>query len=433
MTPILQNRVFSRSDCFTQMPNISKIKALIAKGIRIPNPESIEIGPDLDIDRISGEGVLIHSGCKIFGCSTLLLQGTELGKEGPVTVENCQVGPHVHLKSGFFKDSVFLEGASLGFGSHVREGTILEEQASTAHTVALKQTILFPYVTLGSLINFCDCLMSGGTSRREHSEVGSAFIHFNYTPNQDKATPSLIGDVPRGVMLNQRPIFLGGQGGIVGPCRLEFGTITAAGTIYRKDQLKPNRLVYERGGPGGNIPYYPGMYRTIKRIVQNNLIYIANLMALMQWYQHVRLQFVSSKFPEELLSGMKEKLQMAIDERIMRLEAFSQKMPDSINAYKEIVGEASSPLIIQKKEIHDNFLQLKELLINVQGYEGDEKMRVDFLERIVFRIQSTGRNYIAVVKGLKLQEAETGSRWLQGIVDHVVASVFEVIPSFANE
>jgi len=30
----------------------------------------------------------------------------------------------------------------------------------------------------------------------------------------------LFGDVPRGVMLNQPPIFLGGQGGAVGPIRV---------------------------------------------------------------------------------------------------------------------------------------------------------------------------------------------------------------------
>jgi UDP-N-acetylglucosamine/UDP-N-acetylgalactosamine diphosphorylase len=42
----------------------------------------------------------------------------------------------------------------MGLGAQVREACILEEQASAAHCVGLKQTILFPFVTLGSLINF---------------------------------------------------------------------------------------------------------------------------------------------------------------------------------------------------------------------------------------------------------------------------------------
>ena len=89
----------------------------------------------------------------------------------------------------------------MGLGAQVRETCILEEEASGAHCAGIKQTILLPFVTLGSLINFCDCLMAGGTSRQNHSEVGSSYIHFNFTPDGDKTTPSLIGDVPRGVML----------------------------------------------------------------------------------------------------------------------------------------------------------------------------------------------------------------------------------------
>lgn len=76
----------------------------------------------------------------------------------------------------------------MGSGAHVRGGTILEEEANGAHTVGLKQTILMPFVTLGSLINFCDVLLAGGTSRTNHSEVGSSYIHFNFTPDGDKTT-----------------------------------------------------------------------------------------------------------------------------------------------------------------------------------------------------------------------------------------------------
>ena len=244
--------------------NTSKIEKLLKKGVKIPNPQCVEIGAEVDVDRISGDGVVIYSGCKIFGRSTLILQGVKLGYEGPATIENCQIGPEVNLKGGFFKQAVFLKKASAGSGSHFREGTILEEEANTAHNVGLKQTILFPFVTLGSLINFGDCCMSGGTSRQDHSEVGSSYIHFNYTPHQDKATPSLIGDVPHGVMLNQRPIFLGGQGGLVGPCRLAFGTTIAAGSICRNDVLEPGRLIFEGNVKSGSVPFIPNIYQNIK-------------------------------------------------------------------------------------------------------------------------------------------------------------------------
>ena len=86
-----------------------KIEKLIHKGVKIPNPQGVEIGPEINIDRISGDGVVVHAGCKLYGSSTLILRGTTLGYEGPVTIENCQVGPQAELKAGFFRNAVFLK------------------------------------------------------------------------------------------------------------------------------------------------------------------------------------------------------------------------------------------------------------------------------------------------------------------------------------
>ena len=293
----------------------------------------------------------------------------------------------------------------MGSGAHVRDATILEEQASGAHTVGLKQTILLPFVTLGSLINFCDCLMSGGTSRRDHSEVGSSYIHFNYTPNQDKATASLIGDVPRGVMLNQRPIFLGGQGGLVGPCRLAFGTVTAAGSICRKDELRPNRLIVETVKRSVNIPFSPGRYAGVKRILTNNLVYVANLAALLQWYGHVRSRFVSTDFPDFLLAGLQEKVQMGIAERCRRLRVLIRNTA-------------------AQKENHDNRLSEELHRIasdprNLLVYSGNRDLRDQFIGTIDKGIERFGRDYIEVIKNLAPPDAEKGTLWLQGIVDEI--------------
>ena len=411
-----------------------KIEKLMQKGVKIPNPQSVEIGSEVNIDQISGEGVVIYSGCKIFGSSTLILKEAKLGYEGPATIDNCQIGPKVELKSGFFRDAVFLEKASLGSGANVREGTIMEEESRAAHSVGLKQTILFPFVTLGSLINFCDCLMSGGTSRKDHSEVGSSYIHFNYTPNQDKATPSLIGDVPRGVMLNQKPIFLGGQGGLVGPCRLEFGTITAAGTICRKDQLQPGHLIFEGIKKSGNIPFTFGLYPGIKKIVFNNIVYIGNLMALRQWYNHVRSQFISDDFPEPLLNALKEKLSMAVDERIGRLKTLSQKMPASVKVYQKFAEENASPQILkQKNELYNKWTEMEDHFSSFKNIEVEENMKDMFLETIRLGITNNGKNYISVITELKNEDKKYGTQWLQSIVDRIVDGVLKLIPSFGNK
>ena len=411
------------------MKNLNnKIIHLIEKGVRIPNPESVDIGDEVDTENISGNGVTIYTGCKIFGSSTLILQGSDIGHEGPVTIENCQIGPEVKLKGGFFKQAVFLNNVSMGIGSHVREGTILEEQASVAHTVALKQAILFPFVTLGSLINFCDCFMSGGTDRKNHSEVGSSYIHFNYTPNQDKATASLIGDVSNGVMLNQNPIFLGGQGGLIGPCRLTYGTTIAAGTINRKDELNSGRLIFGGAGKGGSVPFTPGVYRSEKRIVINNIIYIANLMALLQWYSHVRSMFISKDFPQPLLNGLKEKLNMAIEERVKRLGELCLKTPNP-----DIAKETSERLMCQKNELRDRWPKMEEAFKTHKNKEGDLGIRDLFLETINRGIKMSGKDYIPAIKGLSVENANQGTRWLQGIVDDITAQLIEIIPSFSEK
>jgi UDP-N-acetylglucosamine/UDP-N-acetylgalactosamine diphosphorylase len=350
--------------------SISKIQTLLEKGVKIPNPKSVEIGPEVDTDRISGDDVVIHAGCKLYGSSTLILRGTKLGYEGPVTIENCQIGPQVDL-------------------------------------------------------------MSGGTSRKNHSEVGSSYIHFNYTPNQDKATPSLIGDVPRGVMLNQRPIFLGGQGGLVGPCRLEFGTVIAAGSIFRKDELRPERLLIGNMAKGGSMPFTPGVYYNIKRITVNNIIYIANLVALDHWYTHVRYQFISDDFPEPLFVGLKEKLDMAIDERIYRLKALSRKISDSVTAYQLHAKDKESHLVVQQKnELYQRRTELEENFKSQRYAEENTESRDVFLEKLDLGIKTSGKAYISVIKGLSIEDTKAGTAWLQGIVDHITAGALKIIPSF---
>jgi UDP-N-acetylglucosamine/UDP-N-acetylgalactosamine diphosphorylase len=325
-----------------------------------------------------------------------------------VTVENCLIGPGVELKGGFFKDSVFLAGVCCGSGSHVREGTILEEHASIAHSVGLKQTILFPFVTLGSLINFCDCLMAGGTDFKNHSEVGSSYIHFNFTPNQDKATPSLIGDVPGGVMLNQRPIFLGGQGGMVGPVRLNFGTTVAAGTILRRDELRPGRLIFGGAGKGGNIEHRPGRYSGPSRIIQNNLFYIANLLALKQWYREVRSLFVAEAFSEALWKGLLSNIQSAMAERLRRLKEFASKM------------EAGGDSTLVKA-----WPLVEESLLSRAEQAGNRQLREAFLEKMNAAITRTGKHYITAVKALGTEDTAQGTAWLQGIVGDAVAEALK--------
>ena len=411
-----------------------KTRLLMEKGVHMPNPLTVDIGEEVDIDRISGDHVVIYAGCKIYGKKTLIMSGSKLGYEGPVTIDDCQMGPDVELKGGFFRKSAFLQKANMGYGAQVRDACILEEEANGAHAVGLKHTVLFPFVTLGSLINFCDCLMAGGTSRRNHSEVGSSYIHFNYTPNQDKATASLIGDVPRGVMLNQSPIFLGGQGGLAGPAQLGYGTVIAAGVVYRADCPEGSKLLTDGGLKRADSVFYPGLYWHVARRALNNINYVANLIALRQWYLGVRSQFFQEDFmSRQLYEGAVEKLDLAIDERINRLKALAHKMPQSAELYQRIMkGKDPQGLVTQKKELFNKWQEIEDILLSSREKMDEGSDRDAFLEAVAQGREEKGNDYVKVIQGLDKKWSAKGTEWLQGIVDTINEGVLEKLPSFKN-
>ncbi len=306
---------------------LEKVAKLIDRGVRIPNPLTIDIDEAVDIDNISSDGVVIGPGCRIRGRRTVISAGCILGDEAPMTIQDCQLGTEVKLKGGFAQDAVFLDGASMGSGAHVRGGTILEEEANGAHTVGLKQTILMPFVTLGSLINFCDVLLAGGTSRTNHSEVGSSYIHFNFTPDGDKTTASLFGDVPRGVLLDRHPIFLGGQGGAVGPVATGFGTVVGAGSILRDDVPEDDQLVLPAPPATRQRPVAPNSYSKLNRIIAHNVSYLGNLSALEAWYRQIRRLFMSRDRLSGLVwQGALDNLVSARKERVKRLKSLIGKV-----------------------------------------------------------------------------------------------------------
>lgn len=401
-----------------------KVRRLLQKGVDIPNPLSLDVGEEVNIDQISAEGVRIYPGCRIYGEKTVISAGCRLGYEAPVTMENCQIGAKVELKGGFFSQSVFLERASMGLGAHVREGCIIEEEANGAHGVGLKQTILFPFVTLGSLINFCDCLMAGGTSRQNHSEVGSSYIHFNFTPDADKTTPSLIGDVPRGVMLNQPPIFLGGQGGIVGPVRLGYGNVVAAGSILRKDYPQNNKLIFAPAPAGGVRDFVPATYPNMMRIVENNILYLANLAALEAWYTQVRKDFFdAAEFGPLLYAGVMDQLALARKERLKRLMAMAQKAvaPVSNEGKRKPVGSRQS-FYEQMESIEGVFSG------NVQS-DAMQSSRDAFFEDFQRVAGSDRTHYIETIQHLPPEVSSKGVEWLKSLVDDLCERTATAVPS----
>lgn len=401
-----------------------KVLRLMKKGVDIPNPLSIDVGEEVDPERISGVGVRIDPGCRVYGADTVIARGARIGREGPVTIENCQLGPGVELRGGYAREATFLDRAAAGLGAQIREGCLLEEQASVAHCVGLKQTILFPFVTLGSLINFCDCLMAGGTSRQNHSEVGSSYIHFNFTPDGEKTTASLIGDVPRGVMLNQPPIFLGGQGGMVGPLYVAYGTVVAAGSILRRDVLEEDKLVVAPTPRSGTIDFVPRVYSGVTRVVEKNLRYLAHLVALEQWYEHVRRPFFEQEeLGESVYAGARNRIRTARNERIKRLRAMSSHM---VEALEEKGADDRSATV--KRMFHERLDEVAAIF-DGKGTAAGLELRDAFLEGLFASGTIRAGAYVGTIQDLPVETSVRGTKWLEQVVRDRCTEAASLVPS----
>ncbi len=395
-----------------------RVRDLLARGVRMPHPASVYIGDDVDPGRVAAE-VTLHAGCRLTGAHTALGRGCVLGAEAPMTVDDCQLGAGVELRGGYASGAVFLEGAQVASGAHIRPGTLLEEEASAAHTAGFKQTILMPFVTTGSLINFCDCLMAGGTSRKNHSEVGSSYIHFNFTPHQDKATASLIGDVPRGVMLDQPPIFLGGQGGLVGPARIGYGCVIPAGVVWRRDALEDHQLLYPSAATThGPRPYRLGVYRDAARILRNNLMYLGNIRALQAWYQHARAPRMTGLHDRWCWEGARRQLEAIHSERCKRLAELMGKLAESARQLTvEGTDAQQREARLQARMVRDWPAVAERLDRGTDGV--GQAQQQTFLAAWS---DAAGASYLKALATLSPAGRKAGTAWLQAIVDHTVAA-----------
>jgi hypothetical protein len=397
------------------------VQELLARGVEMPDPAQVSVHADVAPERIA-PGVVLHPGVRLAGALTSIGPGCRIGTEGPAVLQDVQLGHDVVVRSGFVSGAVLLDGAEVGANAHIRPGTLLEEQAGCAHAVGLKQTILLSFVTTGSLINFCDCLMAGGTSRKDHSEVGSSYIHFNFTPHGDKATASLIGDVPRGVLLNQPPIFLGGQGGLVGPARVEYGVVIAAGVVQRKDALAAGSLYAGGAGGRGMAPrsYVLGQYGAIDRLVRRNVEYIGQVRALQAWYRRVRaVTMGADPYREACRLGAITQLDAVLKERIKRLGQLAEKMPASL-ALLAAQGEsaATEAARAQQAAFAEAWPAIKQ---QVKQRPVDAVAVAEREQFLAAWSRTQGADHVARVRALSDDARAAATAWLQAIVDDVAA------------
>ena len=273
---------------YDDLGNRTRLSWLAQNGVKVWGPDRVYVSEEVQLDRIAPGAELINA--TITGATTFIGTKSQIGNAGLARIDETQIGSSVVVGAGSYENCVLLRGAKVRGFAEFRQGTVLEENTEAGHNVGLKNTVFTTGVVAGSLVNFCDVLLTGGGSRSDHSEVGSGAIHFNFDPRGDKFG-SLMGDAT-GCLLRSRRIFVGGNSGVVAPVHLDFGGVVAAGSIVRKD-VAENQLS-AGDAPGQSGAYDLEQYFDLSRKFSTTAKLIGNLHALRAWYQKVRLSYCDS-------------------------------------------------------------------------------------------------------------------------------------------
>lgn len=414
----------------SRMSDSGLMESLLRRGVVIHAPTATVV-EDLEPEAIE-PGVEIFPGCTVRGKKTRLGGGTRLGRAGGGWFQDICTGRDVDLYGGFFRDAVFLDRVVVRGHAEMRGGTLMEEEAEAAHHVGYKMTITMPWVIAGSLVNFCDALLSGGTGRADHTEIGSAIALYNFTPRGDKFA-SLFGDVPRGVFLRSPRIFLGGQAQIVSPVKVGFGAVVAAGSSVRRSV--PEGVLYGEASVAMERPYEAMRYEKANSLIRLTVSFVGQLRALEAWYTAVRLPGVAGpehRDPHALAvyEAARNQIRVGIQERVRRLLSLVERLPTSVALHRRAQAETDGEVRARHRAMamEQEALMVAWARIRAALEAPTSAESLGFLaplgERFGRHNAALGRtDYLGFVTGaLDDAEVASGQAALQSIVDAVMVA-----------
>jgi|SRR5208337_1774366 len=380
--------------------NRTRLSWLAQNGVKVWGPERVYVSEDVRLNRISAGAVLMNA--TITGATTFIGARAQIGISGLARIHEAQIGPHVVLGAGSYENCVLLDGSKARGFAEFRQGTVLEEEAETGHNVALKNTVLTAGVVAGSLINFCDVLLTGGSSRNDHSEVGSGSVHFNFDPRGDKFG-SLMGDTT-GCLLRSRRIFVGGNSGVVAPVHLAFGVVVAAGSIVRKDVAANQLSAGDIRGQSGD--YDPDRYFDLSRKFCTTANLVGNLHALRAWYQKVRLPH-SESADKPLYVAADGELNRHIRHRVNELAKVIGKLDNSLS--KPCKNSQDKSFCEQHRMLLENKDRINSFLVREEYAEAPASLVAEY------ESLRNSRGHADSVRSLTQESSQVAMEFLRGI------------------
>lgn len=426
-----------------------ELERLAGRGVRLPRPDQVAIRRDVSLDRLA-PGARLHPFCRLSGAATRVDAGAELGAGGPVTLDNAWVGvssaigtlgpvtlrnaacgPGTVLGCGVAEDAVFLgketqeTSFTAGYGFRVRKGSLYEEDANSAQHTDTKMTVLLPWVTLGSSLNWCDLLVAGGVGPGlgEFTEIGSGAIHFNFTPRGDKATASLLGNAVDGVFLDRLRLFVGGNTSLIGPVVADFGAVTIAGGRYGR-KLNPGLNAPDPAGPEPATAFAAQdfdleTYGSIKRLFDTQVRFVGELTALDAWYGQVRAR-VARGHPDRaaLYERARAMVRLNLNERISQIGSLARRMEASARSLA--VRRPDDPRLPQHEALLRCWPQVEQHLRRAAAAESE--LPTEFARALEASLEGGAERYTDVVRRLSPAGRVAGRAWLGEIRDRVASA-----------
>jgi hypothetical protein len=380
--------------------NRTRLSWLAQNGVKVWGPERVYVSEEVQLNRISSGAVLMNT--TITGATTFIGARAQIGISGLARINEAQIGPSVVLGAGSYEHCVLLHGAKVRGFAELRQGTVLEEEAEAGHNVGLKNTVFTAAVVAGSSINFCDVLLTGGSFRNDHSEVGSGSVHFNFDPRGDKFG-SLMGDAT-GCLLKARRIFLGGNSGVVAPVHLNFGAVVAAGSVVRKD-VAENQLS-SGNAPGQSGDYDLDRYFDLSRKFYNTAKLVGNLHALRAWYQKVRLPH-SELGDKPLYVAADGELDRHIRHRVKELAKVIAKLEKSLS--KPCKNSEDRTFCEQHRMLIENSHRIHSFLVREEYAEAPVSLIAEY-ENL-----RNGRSHLDAVRSLTPEASQVAMEFLRAI------------------
>jgi len=196
---------------------------------------------------------------------------------------------------------------------------------------------------------------------------------------------------------------------VVGPTRIGFGSVLAAGSVYRGDYGEGLLVLGERTRDGSTA-FRPRALGAIRAKVGKNILYLGELIALWAWYRHVRPRLAGGDpLAQAVIAAGRSMVEANIDERLKQMDRFRDLVKECLP--EAAGGDGQAPLTGEWREFVGRWDAVRPIIEGFRAIEGRTELR----EALCERLAAGPSSYTAAIQALDPDARRVGTEWLTSI------------------